>query len=141
MCCYARERTAGPLIHIYTARSSLCLSSEYTYIYICVCVQYIRTLYTPFRSHRDPSLSRPVCLHLSVSLSASLSLSDNMCPKVLFRCCGGIKTKRCAHRLNGDYHKHDPIHGAPARLTMFIQTVYRCRVTRTRTHSGGGDAH
>lgn len=128
MCCCARERTAGPLIHIYT-RSSLRLYP--------VCVLCVRVIYThiihpipPPPPSRPVSLSSSVCLYIRFCFSARLSLylsfSDNMCPKILFRrCCGEIKTKRCEHRLNDDYHKHGPVYTGPLRA---VNNVYSNRL-------------
>jgi len=127
----SRENHGASYPHTYTdiynmyTRSSLCVSLSVSYVCVCMCVIYTHII------HPIPPLPST---RLSF-LSLSLSLSDNTCPKILFLCSGGIKTKRRAHRLNDDYHKHGSIHGAPARLTMFIQTVYRRRVTRARAHT------
>lgn len=79
MCCCARERTAGPLIHIYT-RSSLCLYP--------VCVLCVRVIYThiihpiPAASAIETrlSLALSVCISVFVSLPVSLSHSLSLSP-------------------------------------------------------------
>lgn len=122
MCCCARERTAGPLIHTHTHIISLYLSrSVYTnIIYARVCVIYTHIIHTLFLL--DP---------------LSSSRSDNMCPKILFRFAEESKRNASRTGLTTITINTIPtyIHGAPARLTMFIQTVCRRRVTRAHTRS------
>jgi len=109
MCCCARERTAGPLIHTHTLtyiicthdRRYVCLSlsrvCESVCVYVGVCNIYAH--YTPHSATAiDPSLA---LLFISLSLSLSHSLSLSQSPIICVRkssSCAPEESKRNAAR-------------------------------------------